>query len=115
MRPLSLQRLAAVRLPDNSCFLRSAVGATPLVYSVFVKSHMMHGSRSEPEAKGLTAELHHPHPHLSLLYAEGPELNKVMSSSALMSRPDAIIPSSITGRRNCARQGQTVLKPSDPG
>lgn len=63
---------------------------------------------------GLTAELH-PHPHLSLLCAEGPELNEVMSSAALMSRPDTIIPSSVAGRRNGARQGHTVLRPSDPG
>lgn len=63
----------------------------------------MHGVRSEPEAEGLTAELHHPHPHLSLLYAEGPELNEVTSSAALMSRPDTIIPSSVAGRRNGAR------------
>lgn len=103
MRPPGLQRLAAVRLPDNSCFLCAAVGATPLAYSVFVKSHMMHGARSEPEAEGLTDELHHPHPHLSLLYAEGPELNEVMSSVALMSRPDTVIPSGVTGRRRGAR------------
>lgn len=75
----------------------------------------MHSAHSEPEAEGLTAELHHPHPHLSLLYAEGPELNEVMSSAALMSQPDTIIPSSVTGRRNGARQGQTVLRQSDPG